>query len=568
MLDAILFLLLQNSGTLQPDSPDQKTALPSFSYNVAQTHELQPHRRHIPLEGMHRGLTQFRLTLTVSDAGDVLSAEAVSDPNTLKFWPIVREEVMGWKFTPFEKEGQKVAAEVEEYLDLLPPERFPTTHVSAPVVRPDSKVTITLQRSGCYGACPAYTVSVATDGIAAFDGLSFVVATGKHTSTVDPAAVTQLGRRFVDADFYSMDDHYSSNVTDCPTYDLAVDIDGRHKAVHDYMGTWEGMPAVITELENEVDSLAQTPRWIGGAQGLVQSLKAEKLDFATFRAQSILKAAAENGQAESVRDLLAAGVPLKPLPNPNPKDQRPWPPPKGWLESGAKNPETLRVLIGAGASRSDQHDKDLALDSAATSGSLESVQMLISYGGNPKAIFKDTDRGYSMDAEEAGASRHWAGSVLISATHSGNPDVVREILVHRPPLEALSYDGKTAIFAVGDAPVTVEDGALAECVRLLAGAGANVNAKDKDGNTPLHELVEIDVLEELFKFGADVNARNKNGETPIFTNFSDDAVSLFVHHGADVNIRNNAGKTASELSAEKDPKRQEALRRALEQRGP
>jgi ankyrin repeat protein len=72
------------------------------------------------------------------------------------------------------------------------------------------------------------------------------------------------------------------------------------------------------------------------------------------------------------------------------------------------------------------------------------------------------------------------------------------------------------MFAAGDRSVTKE------CVRLLAQAGANVNARDNDGDTASRNT---DVEEELLS-GADVNARNKEGETPIFTTVDDEAIPL------------------------------------------
>jgi ankyrin repeat protein len=39
------------------------------------------------------------------------------------------------------------------------------------------------------------------------------------------------------------------------------------------------------------------------------------------------------------------------------------------------------------------------------------------------------------------------------------------------------------------------------------------------------------VEEELSKLGADVNACNKDGETPIFTTVDNDAIPLFIEHG-------------------------------------
>jgi ankyrin repeat protein len=101
-------------------------------------------------------------------------------------------------------------------------------------------------------------------------------------------------------------------------------------------------------------------------------------------------------------------------------------------------------------------------------------------------------------------------------------------------------------------------------VRLLAEAGANVNAQDKDGNTPLHETFLTDVEEELLKLGANVNARNNDGETPIFTTVDDKAIPLFIEHGADLSIRNNKGEDVVEAAKEKGPMRQEALRKVLQ----
>jgi hypothetical protein len=76
------------------------------------------------------------------------------------------------------------------------------------------------------------------------------------------------------------------------------------------------MPVVITELEDETDAIARTQRWIEGSEGLVQALQAERFNFRTFEAQVILKEAARRGASVTVRELLKAGVPRKPLPHP------------------------------------------------------------------------------------------------------------------------------------------------------------------------------------------------------------------------------------------------------------
>ena len=545
------------------DPGDKRPSNPSFDYDVARGHEIKPHRRTIPLKGVRPGFNQLRLTLIVSRAGDVASADASGDDKILKFWPQLQDEVRLWKFTPFEKNGKAVTAEVEEYIDLVPPERLPENHLAAPVVRPNSKVSITLKRSGCFGSCPSYAVAVSTDGIV-FDGRGFVVAAGSHTDTVDASEVRHLAEKFVAADFYSMDATYRAGVTDNPTYLLSITIDGHAKEVEDYVGSWEGMPAVVTELEDEVDAFARTERWIAGSDGLVQALQAEKFNFKTFEAQVMLKEAASRGRTSTVREFLEAGVPLKPLPAPKPKEPYMAVPFEGvgWLNAASSHVEALQVLMDAAASKDDQSDKDLALADAARSGNVDAARALINYGANPNADLSKqivTESGAGMTLGAQGA-----GSVLFYAAESGNPEMVRQILLYHPNLEMRDREGKTAVFAAGEYRYGDGDGARVECVRLLAKAGAHVNARDNKGNTPLHETFLTDVEEELLRLGADVNARNKDGETPIFTTVDNSAIALFIEHGADLTVRNNKGETVMEAAKRKGPLREDALRKAIQ----
>jgi ankyrin repeat protein len=559
-LISVLAMVLSGAVLAQGE---KRPEYPSFSYEVAETHEIKPHRRTIPIKGVEHGLNQLRLTLTVSLAGGVVRAEANGDDELMKLWPQLESEVLSWKFTPFEKDGKAVPAEIEEYIDLVPPERLPTHYVIPPMLGPESKITITLQRWGCLGSCPSYKVTVNTDGMV-FDGGGNVVSSGKHTDTANVDELRILAKKFIAADFYSMDDSYRASVTDCPTYQVGIEIDGHKKEVEDYMGSWVGMPAIVTELEEEVDTFARTERWIKGGDGLVAQLKAEKFNFRTFDAQVMLKEAATRGRASTVKELLKAGVPLKPIPAPKPVEPYEAIPFEhvGWLTAASKHPDVLQTLIDADASKNDQSDKKLALAGAAKVGNIVGARALIKYGANPSADLRKLTVTESDGGMSSGGPG--AGSVLIYAAQSGNPEIVREILRYHPNLEARDSDGQTAIFALGEWRSEDEDGARVECLRLLVREGANVNARDNDGNTPLHEIYLDDIEEELLKLGADVNARNKDGETPIFTNVDESAISLFIEHGADLTIRNNKGQTVMEAAKEKGPAREKALREALE----
>ena len=564
MLDiirAIAAFVCLLSSVFLPATGQTLPSYPSFDYDSARSHELEPHRRTIPFKGVQPGFHQLRLTLIVSPSGDVVHADA-SGYEMMEFWPELRGEVNAWRFTPFEQGGKAVTAEVEEHIDLVPPERLPTRHIAAPAVRSDSKVAITLERTGCYGSCPGYTVTVTTDGIV-FDGRYFVAAVGRHTDTVVPDDVRDLARHFIAADFYSMDAAYRAEVTDNATYIVGIAIDGHAKQVGDYVGSWVGMPAVIKELEDEVDTFAGTKRWIEGSEGLAPALQAEHFNLHSFDAQVVLKNCASRGETQTVRELLEARVPLQPIPAPDRKD------PSyvafqsvGWLNAASSHPEVLQLLIDERASENDQGDKDLAPSGAASSGNIDAARALIAYGANPNANLSKltvTESAGGMALQGLGA-----GSVLINAAESGNPEMVREILRYGPKLELRDRAGKTAVFAAGDYRGNEKDVARVECVRLLAEAGANVNARDSEGNTPLHETFLTDVEKELLKLGANVNARNNDGETPIFTTVDDAAIQLFIDHGADLTIRNKKGQTVVEAAKEKGPQRQEALRKAIQ----
>lgn len=534
-------------------------ALPHFDSEVAEAHELPPHSMNIPLKGVKEGMNQFRLTLVVSPEGKVVQAKAEAAPDLMKFWPDMEGEVDGWRFTPFEVDGKPVTAEVEEYVNAVPPERLPTHHVPAPALRPDSAIAIELVRSGCLGTCPSYRVKMTTKGIE-FEGDAFVVAEGRHKAAVDAPVVRELAKGMEEADFYSMDAVYRANVTDNPTYVLRISVDGQSHEVMDYAGAWVGMPEVIAELEDAVDRAARTDRWVQGKEGLVAALKAEGFDFKSLSAQLMVKRAAWKGQTETVREFLAAGVPLKPMPIPAQTPVMFTMDDEGWLASAATHAETLEVFLRAGASRSDPADKDVALYVAAAAGNVEAAKELIAYGANPRAEFGEDVGSGDKSGTQAGGG---LGSVLIGAAHSGNPEMVREILRYHPNLEARDRKGETAMFAAADWRAGDQDGARVECVRLLAAAGANVNARDKDGNTSLHETFLTDVEEELLKQGADVNARNDDGETPIFTTVDNDAFPLFLRYGADLSIRNKAGQTVVEAAKSQGRDRQEALRKAI-----
>ncbi|MCY4390380.1 MAG: ankyrin repeat domain-containing protein [Desulfurellaceae bacterium] len=97
-------------------------------------------------------------------------------------------------------------------------------------------------------------------------------------------------------------------------------------------------------------------------------------------------------------------------------------------------------------------------------------------------------------------------------------------------------------------------------VKSLLVDGADLTARDKKGQTPLHTAARNtnpDIIACLLDRGADLNARDETGYTPLqiavkYNNIAEDnndIVALFLNHGADPNVRDKEGRTPLHVAA-------------------
>jgi ankyrin repeat protein len=79
--------------------------------------------------------------------------------------------------------------------------------------------------------------------------------------------------------------------------------------------------------------------------------------------------------------------------------------------------------------------------------------------------------------------------------------------------------------------------------------GADVNAKNNYGETPLHKAASLDsseTVELLIQKGAEVDAKDDGGATPLHRAVlweSPEVVKLLIRKGADVNAKDKHGET-------------------------
>ncbi len=481
----------------------------------------------------------------VDPTGAVISAIAVQEKPELPPELIAQAEalVRALKFKPFEREGHAITAGFQTYVGMLPPELKPAQHVSFPKVRDWKSVKIILHRTmGAFGHAPAYTVEIHGNGEVAFDGEFLVAFAGKHRAVVPHEQVVELVKLFAQANFFSLADKYEFGNSEGSYVTTSIQINGQRKQLLDISGVAVGMPLAVQRLEDAIDRIAGSDRWVHGNAETLAALQAEHWDLTSHAAGVALARLADFGNPDVALDLIHAGAPL------DGNARRSYPAAEDFCCTALEYASThgdlklVQALLEAGAAANAEIMSRALFDSV--------------YGGHLDAFHLLLANGAAVKAHDPGGR-----TLLMAAASSGSPAMLKEILksdrnvnaiteipfVPCTPKDLLSIgsaacssqpttDGVTALMEAvssGDYETPREGLDRMEVVRMLLAADANVNAHDTKGNTPLllcHRNVKL--AEQLLQAGADPNVRNNAGETPLQRAGTEEMERLLIEHGA------------------------------------
>lgn len=459
------------------------------------------------------------LDVIVSAGGMVESANAIDGPK--KFFSQAEQVEHDRQFKPFEQDGVAVRARIKDWVQIVPPEQW-AAKMPFPEPKNLNTLRMSLKRSLCFGPCPAYFVEIDGSGNVVYRGEENVLITGEHHATISRQAVSILLQAFRDADYFSLKDGYAQSVTDSPPYTTSIQFDGHKKSVVDYVGSGVGMPDVVTELEDKIDELADTGKWLHETSETWPSLLSEHWNFRADTEQNLALFAGvvKWGSEELIQSFIAAGAPTLATSN---KGDSP-------LENASArgNLDLVRRMLGNQAHVSMRvlfH----SLRAAAQSGNVDLMELLISKGADVNGSNSGNDRD----------------TVLIGAVLSCKKEAVEEILRYHPDVNARDFNGNSALARfLESCPSSADIDGIFE---LLASAGASVNLKNDQGQTPLFAACWNDrAVPLLAQAGADLNARNDNGQTALMNCVRAEFAKAMIAAGANLSARDRDGHTAAE----------------------
>ena len=140
-----------------------------------------------------------------------------------------------------------------------------TLPVSPLQVPTESKLLAKMERSGCPGACPVFSLTVFFDGSAIYRGDAHTVVSGEKEFSLTKDQLSRVRSAFTRKGFLIMNGQCCecTDVSGAPSTRITYQGNGPYKSINRYHGCLNGWSRNLENLEAEILEITGVGAWIG-----------------------------------------------------------------------------------------------------------------------------------------------------------------------------------------------------------------------------------------------------------------------------------------------------------------
>ncbi len=161
-----------------------------------------------------------------------------------------------------------------------------TANVLQTKLKDKSDLSLSFKRTKCFdGGCPVYNLEIQPSGKTIFEGIQNTKTLERIESNLSKEKMNQIVDEIYKTDFFTLKDSYTRESGNCsliasdnPSVIISIELNGKKKKVEHYLGCRENyksdesssifqlgrvFPQPLYNLENKIDEIVGTRRWIG-----------------------------------------------------------------------------------------------------------------------------------------------------------------------------------------------------------------------------------------------------------------------------------------------------------------